>query len=279
MPNLFQLDIPLFGMILVLLLMGFLSLVLFLSLYLKSRAVRKLPKNLSITVFNKTFNIFNPYTAQRRIIEGSATGLLLLIISIVATFLLFFVVAKIIEMDFLPSFIIFIICAALMTLDECFETYKNAGIFVRAIESGNGLGEGDLTVLSIVKKTLPKLEMYYLSLAIIFFASSVTLPYTMPIALLIFTRFVTALFELTAFGGILAYLYLIFLIAVVTTVIQIMVGKVRSKIFGFPPSESLVSLGKQFELMKLWVRWHMHELAHRTSPEPEENPYSEREKA
>jgi hypothetical protein len=278
MINPFQFGTSLFVSQSVLIAMGFSSLVFYLSLRSKSLAVGKLPKNLSANVFNKTFNIFDPYPDQRKTIQSSVIVVLPILTLFGAVILSFVVMARIIEAGFLLGSLTFAFCAALMTLEETFEIHSKANIFVRAIKNGTELGEGDLTVLSIVKETLPKLKTYYLSLAIIFFASSMILPYVLPGAMFIFVRFITAPIESAPSQGIFAAYYTVLLLVAVTLTIPVIAGKIKSKIFGFPPQESLVSSSKPFELMKQWVSWHMHELAYRKPPEPDETPDSERRK-
>jgi hypothetical protein len=107
---------------------------------------------------------------------------------------------------------------------------------------------------------------------------SIALPYILPSALMAFAVVITAPIGLAPWHGILVSYYPVLLLAFGTLIIQVMASKVKRMIFGFPEAASLFSLGKQFELMKLWVRWHMHELLWRTSPEPEEMQDSERRK-
>jgi len=277
--SLFEWDAPFLASTLVLLIMGFLSLMLSLYSHSKSRAIRKLPKDLSVKVFNKTFNVFDPYPAKRKMVSGSIFSLLLTI-SLVAAFVFSFIVLiEIIETGLLLGFIVFIVCISSVTLEESFEIHKNASILVGAIENGVNLGQGDLTILSMVKETLPKLRMYYLSLAVTFFAFSVLFPYIGPTVIWMFFTFLSTLIELTTSGGILAPLYGVFLFSVVIYVIQITFAKVKRKIFSFPQPESLVSLNKPFEAMKNWVVWQHAELIYRPPPEPDEMPDSEREKS
>ncbi len=58
--NVFPEDVSLLASSLVLLAMGCAALVFSLALDRKSRALERLSKNLSVRVFSKTFNIFDP---------------------------------------------------------------------------------------------------------------------------------------------------------------------------------------------------------------------------
>lgn len=262
---------------LVLVAMGFLSLVFYLSLRSKALAIGKL-RDLSVNVFDKTFNIFDPYPDRTRMIQSSVIAASPFFTLFTAIIFSLVVVAKLIEAGLLLASLTFAVCAVLMMLEETFEIYSNANVFVRAVKNGAGLGEGDLTVLSIVKETLPKLKTYYLALAIVFFASSVMLPYILPGAVFVFVRFVTAPIESAPSQGVLAVYYTVLLLVVATLTIQFTADKIRSKILGLPLPQSLIGLTKPFELMKQWVFWHHHELAHRRPPEPDEMPDSERRK-
>jgi len=175
---------------------------------------------------------------------------------------------EIVKTGLLLSSTIFILCTSLMVFEEAFEIPKNADAFLKAIEKGNSLGEGDLSVFSIVKETLPKLRNYYLVLAVAFFAFSAILPYILPSAIFVFTWIVTLPAGLASSFGVLVAFYTVLWLAIITLTIQVTAGWIKKLIFGFPQSESLYTIGKQFELMKQWVRWHPHELCHRTPPEP-----------
>jgi hypothetical protein len=260
----------------VLIAMGCVSTGIFLLLNRKTREVENLPKNLESKVFDKRFNVFDPFPDGRKIIQSSVLTMLPALILFGAIILTFVVTAKIIEVGFLLGAVTFVVCAALMTFEEAFEVPSNATTIVKAVRNGTDLGDGDLTVLSIVKETLPKLKNYYLILAVTFFASSVILPYILPSVIFVFARVVTAPMELTPSQGILAAYYTLLLIAVGTFTLQVTAGKIKQKIFGFPQPESLYSMSKPFELMKLWVHWCMEELAHRKVPEPDRRPDSER---
>lgn len=261
---------------LVLVAMGFFSLGFYLSLRLKALAIRKLG-NLSVNVFDKTFNIFDPFPDRTRIIQSSVVAALPFFTLFAAIILSFVVMAKIIEAGLLLASLIFVICAALMMLEGVFEIYSNANVFAGAVKKGAGLGEGDLTVLSIVRETLPKLKMYYLALAIVFFASSVMLPYVLPGVVFVFVTFVTAPIELVSSQGVLAIYYPVLLLVVAIVTFQFTADKIRSKILGLPLPQSLIALTEPFEFMRQWV-CHPHELAHRRHPEPEEMHDGERRK-
>lgn len=262
----------------VLIAIGCISISVSIILHRKSRAIQKIPKKLTPNIFHKRFNIFDPYPSRRTIIHGNIITILPFLIFFAALILTFVATATIIQTGLLLSTIIVILCTSLTTFEEAFEIPKNADIFLKAIKEGTSLGEGDLTVFSIVKKTLPKLRNYYFALAIVFFAFSAILPYIMSSAIFTFAWVVTLPFELTSSWGILVAFYTTLWLAIVTMAIQLAAGRIRNRIFGFPQPESLYTMSKPFEFMKQWIRWHHHELCHRPPPEPNGIPESEKRK-
>lgn len=234
--NFFQGGNPLLSSFVSLLVMGCIALAISLMLNSKSRAMAKLPKNLSVSVFNKTFNVFNPYSDPKKTINrfiflvpvATACGGLVLAS---------FVMVRIVEMGLVLSIIILITSAALMTMDETFEIYKNAKIFIKAIGNGASLGKGDLDVFRLVKQSLPKLSRYYLSLAVIFIVASATLQYSVPAVFSGFTLFLGAVFSFASSISFLApfatYFTALFFIMIIIMV-QLAIKKAKRRIFEVP---------------------------------------------
>jgi hypothetical protein len=189
------------------------------------------------------------------------------------------VVAGILESGILLSLVVLGLSVSLMMLGEAFEMFHNANVFTKAVRNNISFGKGDFDVLSILKSVLPKLSAYYLLLAIGFFACGATLSYTMPQALLLFAQLFGVSLEVASRGiGLVAPWFIVFILVFVALLAQIALGDLKNRFFGFLPSTSLDSIGRQFEMMKQFVHWHHHELAHRAPPEPEQMPDSERER-
>ena len=66
-----------------------------------------------------------------------------------------------------------------MLIDVASETYHDAKLFINAIQAEISLGVGDLKVLQILKRTMPKLANYYLFLSVFFFIFAAILNYIM----------------------------------------------------------------------------------------------------
>jgi hypothetical protein len=240
MIGIFQSDTPFLVSIFILFVMSCLSIVFSLSFRLKSRAIERIPNDLSFSVFDKTFNVFNPYSDRRKIIHSFI--ILLPVFAVVAGIIFPLFTMKIIEMKLALGLSIFIICFGLMMIEEAYEVYKNANIFLKAVKNSVNLGKGDLTVLFLVKETLPKLTVYYLLLGIMFFASSMALPYIVPATLLTFAQLVRVTSPVSMSFAPLAPYLVALLLAIFLVTVQLAAKKVKSKVFSFPPSEKITSL-------------------------------------
>lgn len=241
MMGIFQFDTPFLVSFLILSVMSCLSLVFSLSFRLKSRVVGKLPKNLPVNVFDKTFNVFNPYPSRRKMIHSYI--ILLPILAWSGSLIVAFIVTvKIFEMGLILGLTLLLISLGLMMIEEALEIYRNANIFVKAVKNGVNLGKGDLAVLFLVKETLPKLSAYYLLLAVVFFTSSIALPYIVPAFLLTFAQFAGVVVEISASTGLLAVYLTAFLYALVILIVHVAAREIKSKVFDFPPSEEITIL-------------------------------------
>lgn len=240
MIGVFEYDTSFLVSFFVLLIMSCLSLFFSLSFCLKSRAIKKLPRNLAVTVFDKTFNVFDPYPDRRKIIHSFI--ILLPLLAVVASLIFPFLAMKIIEMKLALGLALFIICFGLMMIDEAIEIYKSANLLLEAVKNGVDLGKGDLAALLLVKNTLPRLTAYYLLLTIVFFASSITLPYVVPAFLLTSAQFVRVTFPVSVFFAPLAPYFATVLLSIIMVIVQLAVKKVKSEVFGFPSSEKITSV-------------------------------------
>lgn len=235
--GIFQFDTAYFIGFLILLALSCLSLVLSLSFRLRARYIGKLPKNLSVSVFNKTFNVFDPYPPHRKIIHSFTFHIIMTVLIMYMYFFGFILLSRIVQMGLVLGLIIFVTCLSLMMIDEAIEMYKNANIFLKAVKNGSDWGRGDLAVLFRVKDALPKLSVYYSFLAIVFFASAVALPYVVPAFLMILARFAGGIIETSTIFGFLSIIVAALLYAPVVYAVYAVAKKIRSTIVGFTPSE------------------------------------------
>ena len=197
----------------------------------KFRALNSLPRDLSASVFNKTFVVFNPYSGQRRIIHnyllisafiaGSAAGLISLF--------LFFMVAA----GFALSIFAVLTALNLMVVDDAFEVHENAKIFLNAIRNGSELGVGDLNVLSHLKILTRKLSYYYFGVAMFLLVLSMLLPYIFYPALLAFCQVIELMIQASSIAGVVSWQFAVFLFSLFIVFFELFVIKVKGRIFKF----------------------------------------------
>jgi hypothetical protein len=219
--------------------MGCVSLALSLLLHLKNRALVRLPKNLHANVSDRTFNVFDPYPEHRRVLHSYLT--LLPLVTSLGALAVAYLTLNILAMGLVLGFAAFVLCLGLIMVDEFFEVYRNTGMLVKAVSTGADFGAGDLTVLSMMRKTLPKLRAYYLLLSVAFFASFVAFPYIIPVAVMAFAQAVGAVFEFSASAGVLVAFIIVLVFAAAEMMVYVAVRKVKSRIFSVPSAQSLDS--------------------------------------
>jgi len=272
--DVFPVDVSLLASSLVLVAMGCAALVFSLALGRKSRALGRLSKNLSVGVFSKTFNVFDPNMGRRRIIS-SHTGLVVFLAIYGSWFVVTIGVFTTFAVGGLLASVIFLVCAGLLMVDETQEFNKNAGIFVKAIRGGTGLGVGDLRALFVMRRTLPKLSLYHLVLAVVFFASAFAVPYLSTIFFLACAGVAWVFFALSSLlmaVPLLSILAVAGLLGAVIVMIVIGADEARRRIFGFPHSVRVDVLGRQFFRMKVYVGiQHHHPTLREPLPEDTEN--------
>lgn len=261
---------PILASSIVLAAMGLMSLLVFLVMHRKSRAVARFPKDLSPTVFDRTFNVFDPFPERRLAIYGHLELVILLIAYV--TFLVFtFVVVKVFEYGLLLSVMTLIVCLGLLMVDEVLEVNKNANLFIGAINKRAKFGKGDMNALFFLNKTLPRLSTYYLCLAVAFFVFSVIVPFLVDSVLFAlgnFAALIVAFNSSFSFAPHIALLVGTLLFSAVAVLIMFVSGRVKGRVFGFASRETVDAEGEQFFRMKTFVRV-MHHHPYLNVPEPE----------
>jgi len=243
--NPLQIEAPSLVSFSILLAMGAVSLALSILFYLKSRAVKKLPKDLRATVFSRTFNVFNPFPEKRRTFHSY---LFFLIFSPLMAFswtffLVFIVIMRVFQAGLIMGFVLFVVSLNLMMTSEAFEIYAAISRLLNAVRSGTSLGRGDMAVLYFTKKSLNKLSAYYLVLTGLFTASFFVAPYVSPMFLVAFANIVAAITAVAASTLFLAPIIAVFLFSIVTMAVFILARRLRALVFDFLPSGALTSAG------------------------------------
>ena len=234
---------PIFYSSTALVVMGCLALTLFLIFRFKVRVFGNLPDYSSAEVFHRTFNVFDPYPEHSKILHRFLPLLPLFVFG--ASFAFALLLAEAFLLGLVPSLIIVIICLSLIMIEEFFEVYKTANVFIKAINEEADFGMGDVKVLHVVKKALPKACYYYLSLSISFIFLAWALPYIMDPAFWIFSSFIGSIVAISAHANFLSPLVAVLLLALITVLAQILVRKVKSKFLNNLTVETAVSRKKR----------------------------------
>jgi len=227
----------------VLLAMGCTSLALSYYFYSKSRVLKEASKNLSVTVWDKTFNVFVP-TENRRAITPT---ILLPVVAVLMWVFVGFLVLKILEMGLVLGISVFILSLGLMMMDEALDLRDHANVFVNALNSKTKLAKGDVNTLLLLGRVMPKLSIYYIFTAIVFFASAYALPYIVSavvVGLSVYSG--TAATVASPLGVAMPYIAL-FAFTFLFVMVYLGGGRLKNRIFGFPKSMSFRAMEEQFE--------------------------------
>jgi len=222
-----------------------LTLVLSIFFRLKYHRIDSLPKNLSANVFNKTFNVFNPYPKHRKVIHNFLSVFPL--IAIFGGLISIVLVEKILEYGLLSSLLILIICLNLMLVDFASDIYQNAKNFIKAVHDKTGLGVGDLEVFQNLKRSMPKLSNYYLALSVLFLTLGLALNYIWSSLLWFFTDFIRLLFEVWAITGPWGPWIVVLLFALTVVIIQIFAWKIKNKVLSHIMGSSSLESARELD--------------------------------
>jgi hypothetical protein len=239
MASTFPFENPSLSSFSVLLVMSVISLGFSAFFYLKSRRVRKeIPRDLTASIFSRTFNVFNPFPEHRRIYHSYLFFILFSpLIAFLWTFILVFIVfMKVLEAGLLLGLVTFLLSLGLLMLSEATEIYSTASTLVKAAKTKRLFGQGDIKILSIVRRSLGRMSAYYLLLSIAFIGLFFTLPMVFPLIMLVFSHFVGATVGLTIGSSFVALFATILLYTLVVITIFFVGGKAKAAVFGFPPS-------------------------------------------
>ena len=243
------------------------SLTMALVFYSKSRVLKKLSKNLSINVFNKTFNVYDLY--ERRGTLSSLVSLMPILV-LFLSFSVAFVFLKIVASGLFFGVFVFLLCLYPMMLIEAHETFTTANLFIKSVKNRASFGKGDLEVLFLVNLATPRLSIYYVFLAGVFCGLAIGLPYIVPPALLYFAQLFTLPMQSASYIGAAAPYLTVFWFTALFMTAFFAGGRLKSMIFGFPSAVPLTSLEEQFEAVKIMAHWAEappYEWSHRTIEE------------
>lgn len=214
---------------LVLFAMSCLAMVLSILFRLKFKELSSLPKNLSANIFSKTFVVFDIYSGQKKLIHDHLL-ILAFIMGLTAFFvslIMFFMIATGLALS------IFIILTAvnLIVLSDAFDVYSNSKLFLKAIRNGKDLGVGDLKIFSYLKLLTRKLSNYYIGITIFLLLLSVSLPYILYPALLVFCQSMGLIIQASSIAGAVSWQLAVLLFALVLMFFEFFVIKIKGRIF------------------------------------------------
>jgi hypothetical protein len=145
---------------------------------MRYRRLDRTVRDPSVSVFSRTFNVFDPYPDRLKVINNFLTVLPLVVLAGTGAVLLLF--TEILAAGLLLSLIIIVVSLNLLVVEGEFDVYQGCKTFISAFRKGARLGEGDLRVFRMVKKAMPRISNYYFGLSIGFALFAVALPYVAP---------------------------------------------------------------------------------------------------
>lgn len=212
-----------------LLVMGSIALALSVFLRLRLNRLKSLSRNCAASVFNKSFVVFDPYE-QTTIFHRLLT--LLPFVPLILGFGAAVLLLEIINSGLLLTLLVLIVALGLIVVDELPEVYAESKILIRAIQDGSSLGVGDMKLLQVTKKLLPRLSYYYLGLSAFLLVSAVILPVVWSSALWYFAVFFGLLIQGSVTHGLLTWMSGLLLYAAIVVVFVFLVTRAKSRIFG-----------------------------------------------
>lgn len=250
------------------------ALVLSAFFHRKSRALKQaIPEDLTATVFDKTFNVFDVYPRHRRALLNYAVPLFGICVygTIVAGSV---VIMKVLEMGLILSPAVFIVCLAAIAITEAFEVYSTANTFLNALRARKRLGRGDVVALLTVSNTLPRISFYYLLIGILFGLIGLTMPVAFPPVLSIVAQMFGRIVEFTVNAG-YPYFYLApFSVALAAFLLMLAAGKAKDRLLNLSSTGNshVNTLRDTFDVAKSVTSWTAHHegIAYKDAPDPSE---------
>jgi hypothetical protein len=222
---------PAFYSSLTLIAMGCLTLALSMIFRLESRRLESLPRDLKASVFDRTFNVFDPYPRRVKLIHRFLT--VLPVIAGIGSILLSFAVWILATSGLAISIFIIIIGLNLIMIGEAPEIYTNSNVFVKAVEKNAKFAAGDLKVLQLIKKLSLKLAHYYLGLAVLFTALSVALQYVWTALPSFLAQIVHAIKQVGGSNGITVVEIIAVILALNLVLLQFAAFKIKDRMFKY----------------------------------------------
>ena len=222
---------PVFYSSLTLVAMGCLALALSIIFRLRFRRLDNLPRDLKASVFDRTFNVFDPYAARIKVTQRFLTALPL--IAGVGAILLSFIVWNIAASGLMLSVFIIIIGLNLIMIEEAPEIFTDSNVFAKAVDNNAKFAGGDLKVFQLIKKLSLKLARYYLGLATLFVALSITLQYIWNELPSLLTRIVHGIEQSSGSNGMIVVEVVAVVFGLNLTLLQYVAYRIKNRMFKY----------------------------------------------
>lgn len=222
---------PAFYSSLTLMAMGCLALALSIIFRLRFRWLDSLPRDLNASVFDRTFNVFDPYPVRIKVVQRFLTALP--VIAGIGAILLSMIVWSFVASGLMMSVFIVIIGLNLIMIEEAPEIYTNTNVFAKAVENNAKFAGGDLKVLQLIKKLSLKLARYYLGLTVLFMALSVTLQYVWNALPSLLTSLVHGIEQSSGSNGMVVVEVIAVVLALNLTLLQLVAFKIKNRMFRY----------------------------------------------
>ena len=182
-----------------------------------------------VSVYNRTFVVFDPYGRATTVFHRFLG--LLPFVPLVLGFGMAVLLLVIIDSGLLLTLLVAIVGLSLILVEESVEAYADSKLLIGAIEGGSLLGVGDVRLLSLMKRLLPRLIRYYLVVAVVFFVLAGVLPFVWMQFLWYFAVVLGGLIQ-AASSGLVSWLLAIGLYAGAVMVFVFLITLVKNRLFG-----------------------------------------------
>ena len=219
-----------------LVIMGVVAVVLALVFRLRFKRLVAVSGNLVVSVYNKTFVVFDPYGQTGTIFHRFLS--LLPFVPMILGFGMAVLFLVIIDSGLLLTSLVVIMGLSLIVVEESVEAYADSKLLVKAIEGGSQLAVGDVRLLSSMKRLLPRLTRYYLGVAVLLLVSAVVLPFVWMQFLWYFAVVFGGLIQAASTGFVNLFL-VVGLYAAAVTVVLFLVTLAKNRLFGHHHLETM----------------------------------------
>lgn len=211
--------------------MGVVALVLSFVFRLRRNRLEAVAEGSVATVFDRTFAVFDPYGGKRTIFHRFLA--LMAFVPLLGGVGLSLLVFVMIGSGLLLTLLVVILALGLIVVEESSEVYSESRALVRAIEGRSRLGVGDVKLLEVTRRMLPRLTFYYLGLGVALFALAAVLPYVWSGALLYFAVVLSYMLQLSAMLGPAGSMLTPVLLMIMMSGFIAVVSFVKNRLFGY----------------------------------------------